>query len=118
MSTTVDSAMLSYRNKGFVDLADMQRKLTANEKELKKLREASRDFEAIFIKQMLDAMRKNLPKAGLLDGGMAEEIFEDMLYEERAKLIAKTGPLGIADMIYNQYKDRTSPQSAETESRK
>jgi flagellar protein FlgJ len=97
--------MLSYTNSRFDALADAQRTLTSGEKELKKLREASEDFEAIFIKQMLDAMRKNVPKAGLLDGGMAEEIFEDMLYDERAKLIAKTGSFGIADMIYDRYKD-------------
>jgi flagellar protein FlgJ len=105
MSTTIDSAMLNYQNSRFDILNTAQRKLTAGERELKKLREASQDFEAIFIKQMLDAMRKNIPKGGLLDGGMAEEIFEDVLYEERAKLIAKTGSFGIADMIFDRYKD-------------
>lgn len=106
MSTTIDSAMLSYNNSRFDALNNAQRKLTSGEKELKKLREASQDFEAIFIKQMLDAMRKNVPKSGLLDGGMAGEIFEDMLYEERSKLMARTSPFGIADMIYNSYKDK------------
>ncbi|MDR3200218.1 MAG: rod-binding protein [Spirochaetales bacterium] len=105
MPTTIDSAMLSYNESRFSSLANAERKLTGSETELKKLREASQDFEAIFIKQMLDAMRKTLPKGGLLDGGMAEEIFEDMLYEERAKLMAKTGSFGIADMLYNRYKD-------------
>jgi flagellar protein FlgJ len=111
MSTAIDGALLSYRNRDSGALADAQRKLGADGKELKKLREASEGFETIFIKQMLDAMRKNLPKGGLLDGGMAEEIFEDMLYEERAKLIAKSGAFGIADLIYNQYKDREAPQA-------
>jgi flagellar protein FlgJ len=105
MSTTIDSAMLSYDKSRYGALANAERKLTGSERELKKLREASEDFEAIFIKQMLDAMRKNVPKGGLLDGGMAEEIFEDMLYEERAKLMAKTGSFGIADMIFDRYKD-------------
>jgi flagellar protein FlgJ len=109
MSTTIDSAMLSYHSTRFEALGEAHRKLTSGERELKKLREASEGFEAIFIKQMLDAMRKNLPKGGLLDGGMAEDIFEDMLYEERAKLIAKSGAFGIADMIYDQYKDREAP---------
>lgn len=70
----------------------------------KKLKEASEEFEAIFIQQMLSSMRKNVQKAGLLDGGMAENIFEDMLYQEHAKIMAKTGSFGVADAIYNQMK--------------
>jgi hypothetical protein len=41
------------------------------------------EFEAIFIKQMLNSMRRTVEKAGLLEGGLAEEFFEDMLYDER-----------------------------------
>ena len=103
---TLDSTMLHYNAGSTNSLANAERKLTAGAgRELKKLREASQDFEAIFIKQMLDAMRKTLPKGGLIDGGMAEDIFEDMLYEERAKVMAKTGSIGLADMLYNRYKD-------------
>ena len=109
MSTTIDRAMLGYTESRFGALANAERKLSVHdEAELRKLREASQDFEAIFIKQMLDAMRKTLPKGGLIDGGMAEDIFEDMLYEERAKLMAKTGSIGIADILYNRYKDTVS----------
>jgi flagellar protein FlgJ len=39
------------------------------------LYQVSQEFEAIFIKQMLDTMRKTVNKSGLLDGGMAENIF-------------------------------------------
>lgn len=70
----------------------------------KKLKEASEEFEAIFVQQMLSSMRKNVQKSGLLDGGMAENIFEDMLYQEHAKIMAKTGSFGIAEAIYNQMK--------------
>ena len=105
MSTAIDGAMFRYSESRFGNLADAEKKLTRRQAELQKLKEASQDFEAIFIKQMLDAMRKSLPKGGLLDGGMAENIFEDMLYEERAKIMAKTGSIGIADMLYNRYRD-------------
>ena len=114
MSLVTDSAMLTYNTGRLGALAETERKLTgAQERELKKLREASQDFEAIFIKQMLDAMRKTVPKGGIIDGGMAEEIFEDLLYEERAKIMAKTGSLGLADMIFNKYKDSISGQPME-----
>lgn len=66
------------------------------------LYKVSQEFEAIFIKQMLNVMRKSVSKTGLLDGGMAEEIFEDMLYDEYAQKMAESGSFGIADMIYRQ----------------
>lgn len=70
--------------------------------EQERLREATRDFEALFVKQMLDAMRNTVQKSGLLDGGFAEQTYEDMLYDEYAQQIAKTANLGIADMLYQQ----------------
>jgi flagellar protein FlgJ len=67
-----------------------------------RLYKVSQEFEAIFIKQLLNVMRKSVSKTGLMDGGMAEEIFEDMLYDEYAQKMAETGSFGIADMIYRQ----------------
>lgn len=74
-----------------------------------KLYKVSQDFEAIFIKQMLNVMRKSVSKTGLMDGGMAEEIFEDMLYDEYAQKMAKSGSFGIADMIYRQLSPNGTP---------
>lgn len=66
------------------------------------LEEACLDFEALFIKQMLDSMRKTVPESGMMDGGMAEDVFEDMLYDEYSKLMARTADLGIAEMMQQQ----------------
>ena len=67
-----------------------------------KIKQACSDFEAIFIKQMLDAMRKRVDKTSLLGGGMAEEIFEDMIYDEYAKKMSNTGDFGLKAMLYRQ----------------
>ena len=67
-----------------------------------KLKETCSDFQAIFVKQMLDSMRKTVNKSGLLEGGQAEEIFEDMLYDEYAQSISKNGDIGLDDMLYKQ----------------
>jgi peptidoglycan hydrolase FlgJ len=64
------------------------------------------DFESLFIKQMLDVMRKSVKKEGLLDGGMSEEIFTDMLYDEYAKKMAQTAQFGLASMIYDQVSSK------------
>jgi flagellar protein FlgJ len=68
-----------------------------------KLFSVCKDFESLFIKQMLDVMRKSVPKDGILEGGFAEDIFDDMLYDEYSKKMADTAKFGIAETIYNQY---------------
>jgi flagellar protein FlgJ len=70
------------------------------------LYKACLDFESLFIKQMLDEMRKTVQKDGLLDGGMSEDIFEDMLYDEYAKKMAETAQFGLAETIYNQLSSK------------
>jgi peptidoglycan hydrolase FlgJ len=68
------------------------------------LRQVAQDFEAIFMKQMLDSMRSTLnPENRMIDTGMAGEFYEDMLYDEYAQLMAKTGGLGLAEMIVKQH---------------
>lgn len=72
--------------------------------EQEQLRQVARDFETIFVKQMLDSMRSTLnPENRLVDTGMAGEFYEDMLYDEYAALMTKTGGFGLADLIVQQY---------------
>ncbi len=73
--------------------------------DLKRLREVSEDFEALLMNQMFKSMRQSVNKTELIDGGMAEDIFEDMLYDEYSKSFAKSRKLGISEMIFNQMKD-------------
>lgn len=76
-----------------------------NEKGSKKqLEEVAQEFEAIFVKMMLDSMRKTRHKEDDMNyGGQAEDIFEDMLYTEYSRSMAQRGDFGIADLIVNQY---------------
>ena len=70
-----------------------------------RLREVAGEFEALFVKQMVDSMRATLNEENrLVDTGMAGEIFEDMLYDEYASVMAKTGGFGLADMVVERYR--------------
>jgi len=71
----------------------------------RKLKEVCNDFQAILIKQMLDTMRKTVNKEGLIPTSHAEEIFEDMLYDEYAQKMSKTANLGLDTMMYEQLKN-------------
>jgi flagellar protein FlgJ len=68
------------------------------------LKAVATEFEALFVKQMLDSMRDTLnDENDLISGGFAEEVFEDMLYDEYSRMIASTGSLGVAELITSQY---------------
>jgi len=71
------------------------------------LYKVSQDFEALFIKQMLDVMRKTIHKEDdLLNAGLGQDVYEDMLYDEYAKKMAATAQFGLADMIYRQLSSK------------
>lgn len=69
-----------------------------------KLREASDDFEAIFLQQMLKTMRKTSLESDFIKKSEGEKIFRSMLDEQFAILSAKSGKLGLGEMIYQQLK--------------
>lgn len=71
------------------------------------LYKAAQDFEALFIKQMLDAMRKTLnTQDDMVGSGTGQDMYNDMLYDEYAKKMSSTGQFGIADMIYEQVSSK------------
>lgn len=70
----------------------------------KRLREACDGFEEIFIHKLLQTMRSSSPRETLLSGGRGEEIFQDMLDENYAKIISKSRSFGLGDLIYEQTK--------------
>ena len=102
--TKLENTKRQYQNnisKFFLDIED--KGIDKNKEfEKKRLREVSEDFEALMINQMLKEMRKTVNKSDLINGGMAEEIFEDMLYDEYSKEFSKTKTFGLSDIIYNQ----------------
>ena len=69
-----------------------------------RLREASNGFEAIFIQQMLKTMRKASLESDFIQKSEGEKIFRSMLDEQYAILSAKSGRLGLGEMIYQQLK--------------
>jgi flagellar protein FlgJ len=68
-----------------------------------KLYQACEDFQAVFIKQMLDTMRKTVDKSGsMVQQNEGEKVFEDMLYDEYSKKMSKSAGFDLADNLYKQ----------------
>lgn len=62
-----------------------------------------REFESIFVKMMLTQMRATVDKSGgVVSGGWAEDIFQDMLDDEYSKSMAEAANFGLADQLYRQ----------------
>ena len=68
----------------------------------KKLWDACVEVESLFVAKMLKEMRKTVPKNEWLHGGHAEEIFEDMLYDEYAHNMSKNYNFGMARLLYDE----------------
>ena len=67
------------------------------------LREASRQFEAVFLNQMLKAMHETVGDGGLIQKGQREEVFQGVLDEEWSKKLAgRHGSRGLSEVLYRQ----------------
>ena len=62
------------------------------------LYEKSLELENYFVKQMLSAMRKTVVKTNESD--FAQNMYEDMLYDEYSTAMTKSAGFGLADQIY------------------
>lgn len=63
-----------------------------------KLSGAAKEFEAIFVRQMLSAARKASPGEELFGSG-AVDTFREMQDSKIADMVAQTGTLGLAKQI-------------------
>lgn len=72
------------------------------EKDDKKLLEACRNLESVFVNMMFKQMQSTVQKTGLMDGGFGEEIYNDMLLDKYAEEATKGSGLGLAQVMYKQ----------------
>ncbi len=72
------------------------------------LRKACHDFESVILKQMLDTMRKSVPKSGLLnDDGYANKMYQSMRDDQLAKEMAQGKGMGLGEVLYKQLSGQT-----------
>ena len=64
------------------------------------LYEVCMELETLLIKNLISSMRNTIQKSNLIDTGFAGEVYEDMLYDEYAKVYARNANLGFAEMAY------------------
>lgn len=65
------------------------------------LRETAQQFEALFIQMMMKSMRSTVARSELFDSS-AIRTFESMQDQELSKEMARSGGIGLADMLVEQ----------------
>ncbi|MCM2317701.1 MAG: flagellar assembly peptidoglycan hydrolase FlgJ [Pseudomonas sp.] len=88
-----------------LDLQGIQRlKQTARQDPDNGLREASKQFEALFLQMMLKSMREASPQSGLLDSEQSR-FYTELLDQQRAQQLAGNG-LGLAEQLVQQLRSQ------------
>ena len=71
---------------------------------------AAKMYEQVFLKEMVEAMRKAVPKSELMEQSMAQKIYEDQMYENYVEEWTNSGGVGLSDVIYDQIVERYYPE--------
>ena len=68
----------------------------------RKLDAASKDFESVFISQMLETVFETVPTDGPMGGGMGENIFRSMMIQNIGQQMANQGGIGLAPNVRSE----------------
>lgn len=89
----VQSAMLSAKYEG------VRANKNASESAIDK---SAKDFEAMFISQMLQPMWEGVEVNSMFGGGHGEEVMRGILVQEYGKSVVNTGGFGLSDAIKSE----------------
>lgn len=69
------------------------------------LKKVAQQFEAVFMRQMIGAMRSASLAEGISDSSATQQ-FQDMADARTADAMASKGAMGIAELLIQQFGDR------------
>jgi Rod binding domain-containing protein len=81
---------------------DLLQKADKPDLNMARIDETARDFEALFMTEMMKPMFEGIKPDDTFGGGKGEEIFSGMMLDEYGKTMAAQGTLGIADQVKQQ----------------
>lgn len=61
--------------------------------------QAAKEFESVFLAQMLEHMFSDLEMGALADDHEGEEVYRSWMVKEYARVIADAGGIGVADHV-------------------
>lgn len=104
---TYNPALLAYSannsaQAGQVSSAEMGLKNALQKGAEDKAELAAKDFESVFITQMLQLMFENVDNDELYGGGLGADIMKSLMLNEYGTVIAKSGGIGVADAVQRE----------------
>jgi len=75
------------------------------------LQTAAREFEGYLVGAMLRIGTRPLSEESPLDGGSGGRMYQELFYEEVARLASRGPGFGIADLLANSASDATEGES-------
>ncbi len=106
MSEAVQGNYNSYQHQAMASANEQN-----NGKKEQELRKAAEGFEAIFIQKMWEEMRASVPENAYLSS-KEEKYWQSMYNQELGKSIAKSGGIGLANLVVDQMtKERVKSPS-------
>jgi flagellar protein FlgJ len=73
-------------------------------RDMESLRQSTREFEALYINEMFKAMRKTIPDGGLIEKGMSEDIYQEMIDMEHARVASEGNGIGLGQAMFEQLR--------------
>ncbi len=71
------------------------------------LKEAAKQFEAVFLQKMLKQMRDAIPQSGLMNS-QRSEMYQQLMDQQWAQTMSQRG-MGLADMLTQQLQGKATP---------
>ncbi|MDR0511941.1 MAG: rod-binding protein [Treponema sp.] len=68
----------------------------------RELFELTLELEGILVQNLIRGMRNTIQRTNLIDTGFAGQIYEDMLFDEYARIVTRNASFGFAEMAYRQ----------------
>lgn len=101
MDTMETGASLAMSQFMHADNAIAVQKLKAaqDSKKFSEIEESAKEFEAVFLAEMIKPMFEGISTEAPFGGGKGEEIFRGMMIQEYSKKLTNTGGIGIADHV-------------------
>lgn len=97
---TSDSQFLAQANNALAASRSLPNAHHAHD--IRQARKVSREFEAVFLGQMLQPMFANINAEAPFGGSPSEKMWRTMQVDEYGKAIAKAGGIGLADAVFKQ----------------
>ena len=97
-----------------INAADIPPELLSDNKQLtedQKVGEVARQFEAILLRQILENTQKTVIPSKFSDNSTAASIYHDLVTNQLADSISKSGTLGLAKTLEHQFTRQLHPVS-------